>query len=249
MAMMRLQIFASSILGRPITSTTMRVLIVEDNARLAALMAALVTKHRHSVDTTATVDEARAALALVDYDVVLLDLSLADGDGRDVLNAIRKSRNAGFVIVVTARSDVVNRVQALDAGADDYIVKPFSDDELIARIRAVTRRSPRFREETLTAGNIQLDTGSLTLTVAGLPMAVPRRELSVLSALLEQQGSVLRREKLEKAVYSFDSEVTGNAVEAAISRLRRRLEAAGATVRITAMRGIGYILTECAHAE
>lgn len=222
----------------------MRVLIVEDNARLAALMTTLVARHGHAVDMAGTVEEARAALSLAEYDVVLLDLSLPDGDGRDVLNAVRQRQNSAFVLVVTARGDVINRVQALDAGADDYIVKPFSDDELIARMRAVARRSRHMREEILTAGNIQLDTGSLTLTVAGNVVAIPRRELSVLSVLLEQQGRVLRREKLEKAVYSFDNEVSGNAVEAAISRLRRRLEGAGATLDIVAMRGIGYILTE-----
>ena len=113
----------------------MRLLIVEDNERLAGLMLKLVADHGLIADAVGTVDEARTALGFVDYDVVLLDLSLPDGDGRDVLNAIRQSHSHIFVLVVTARDDVVTRVQALNAGADDYIVKPFSDDELIARIR------------------------------------------------------------------------------------------------------------------
>ncbi len=224
----------------------MRLLIIEDNARLATLMVKLLADNGHIVDAAGGVEEARAALSLVDYDIVLLDLSLPDGDGRDVLNAIRcsQSDSDAVVFVVTARSDVVNRVQVLNAGADDYIVKPFSDDELIARVRALGRRSRQIRDNVLTAGNIRLDTGSLTLTVAGRAVAIPRRELSVLSALLSQQGRVLRREKLDAAVYSLGSEVTDNAVEAAVSRLRRRLEVAGATVAIVAMRGIGYLLTE-----
>jgi DNA-binding response OmpR family regulator len=148
------------------------------------------------------------------------------------------------VLVVTARGDVVTRVQALNAGADDYIVKPFSDDELIARIRAMGRRSRQIRDAIVSVGNVQLDTESFTLTVAGRLVTLSRREMSVLSALLGRHGRVLPKEKLEQAIYSLDIEVTENAVEAAVSRLRRRLDAEGATVDLVAMRGIGYILTE-----
>src|SRR5450631_4340165 len=102
----------------------MRLLIVEDNARLAVLMARLMTDNGHTVDIAGSIDEARAAIRLVDHDVVVLDLSLPDGSGRDVLNAIRKSKNNALVLVVTAQGDIVSRVQALNAGADDYIVKP-----------------------------------------------------------------------------------------------------------------------------
>lgn len=222
----------------------MRLLIVEDNARLAALMVKLVTDNGQTADSVSSVEEARAALAVVDYDIVLLDLSLPDGDGRDILNAIRHSQNNAYILVVTARGDIVNRVHALNAGADDYIVKPFSDDELIARIRAVGRRARQMQDEVLRAGNLSLNTRSLTLTVAGRVVAIPRRELCVLNALMAQQGRVLRKERLEQTVYSLDQEVTTNAVEAAISRLRRRLDTEGATVDLVAMRGIGYLLTE-----
>lgn len=222
----------------------MRILIVEDNARLAGLMAKLMADAGQVVDSVGTVDEARAALAVVGYDVVLLDLSLPDGDGRDILNAIRQSQNSAFVLIVTARGDVVSRVQTLNAGADDYIVKPFSDDELIARVRAIGRRPRQMRNEILAAGNVRLDTGSLTLTIGEQIVIIPRRELNALSALLARQGRVLRREELEQAIYSLDRGVSGNAVEAAISRLRKRLEAAEASVEIMAMRGIGYVLTE-----
>ena len=222
----------------------MRLLIVEDNVRLAGLVAKLVGDHGLTADIAASVDEAHTALGLVDYDVVLLDLSLPDGDGQEIMTAIRRKQCHAYVLVVTARGDVVTRVQSLNAGADDYIVKPFSDDELIARIRAVGRRSRQIRETNISVGNVQLDTESLTLTVAGRVVKLSRREMSVLSSLLGQHGRVLPKEKLEQAVYSLDNEVTGNAVEAAVSRLRRRLEAEGATVDLIAMRGIGYILTE-----
>lgn len=222
----------------------MRVLVVEDNARLGSLIAKLLRDDGHTVDLAATVEEARSALTVAEHEVVLLDLSLPDGDGRDVLDLMRRSGGSALVLVVTARSDIVDRVQALNSGADDYIVKPFSDDELIARVRALGRRSRPMRENVLSAGNVSLDTESMTLAIAGRPVAIPRRELLVLSALLAQQGKVLPREKLDNAVYSLDSPVTTNAVEAAVSRLRKRLDEAGATVKVTAMRGIGYILTE-----
>ena len=222
----------------------MRLLIVEDNARLASLMAKLMTDNGHTIDVARSVDDARASIKLVDYDVVVLDLSLPDGDGRDVLNAIRRSKSNALVLVVTARGDIVSRVQALNAGADDYIVKPVDDDEFIARVRALGRRAGQMLEEVLKVGNVCLDTASLTLTVDGRLVGIPPRELSALSVLMARQGQVLRREKLEQAVYSFDDEVTVNAVEATISRLRRRLEAARAAIEIVAMRGIGYVLVE-----
>ena len=222
----------------------MRLLIVEDNVRLAALMARLVGENGYATDIAASVEEAHAAIALADYDVILLDLSLPDGDGRDILNAVRQRQSHAYVLVVTARGDVVSRVSALNAGGDDYIVKPFSDEELIARIRAVRRRAREIKNEVLAAGNVRLDTGSLTLTIAGRTIAMPRRELSVLMALLHQPGRVLSKERLERAIYTLDDEVTANAVEAAVSRLRRRLGQEGASVDLVAMRGIGYILTE-----
>lgn len=222
----------------------MRLLIVEDNVRLAALMARLVGENGYAADIAASVEEAHAAIALVDYDVILLDLSLPDGDGRNILNAVRQRQSGAFVLVVTARGDVVSRVSALNAGADDYIVKPFSDEELIARIRAVRRRTRQIQDEVLAAGNIRLDTGSLSLTISGRTVSMPRRELSVLLALLNQFGRVLSKERLERAIYTLDAEVTTNAVEAAVSRLRRRLNLEGASVDLVAMRGIGYILTE-----
>lgn len=222
----------------------MRLLIVEDNARLATLMARLMTDNGHAVDIAGSIDEARAAIRLADHEVIVLDLSLPDGNGRDVLNAIRKSKNNALVLVVTAQGDLVSRVQALNAGADDYIVKPVDDDELIARVRALGRRARQVSEESLTAGNVRLDTVSLTLTIDGRIVSIPPGELRALSVLMAQQGQVLRREKLENAVYSFDNEVTVNAVEATVSRLRRRLDAAHATVEVVAMRGIGYVLVE-----
>ena len=222
----------------------MKLLIIEDNARLAAVMTKLLTDNGMTVDAVATVEEARAALALASYDLILLDLALPDGYGGDLLRTLRTAGEATPVLVATARGDVTDRVQLLNAGADDYLVKPFSLDELLARIRAVLRRPRQTAPNLLQAGNVALDTVSQTLTIDGVVAELPRLELRVLAALLGRHGKLLARERLEQAVYSMDAEVTPNAIEAAVSRLRRRLEARGATVTITAMRGLGYILAE-----
>ncbi len=222
----------------------MKLLVIEDNPRLAAVMTKLLADNGMTVDSVATVEDARAALSLGPYDLVLLDLALPDGYGGDLLKSLRAAGKPTPVLVATARGDVSDRVQLLNAGADDYLVKPFSLDELLARIRALLRRPRQTAPNLLQAGNIALDTVSQTLTVDGRPIELPRLELRVLGALLAQRGKLLARERLEQAVYSMEAEVTPNAIEAAISRLRRRLESNGATVTITAMRGLGYILAE-----
>ena len=222
----------------------MKLLVIEDNPRLSAVMTKLLADNGMTVDAVATVEDARAALAVAAYDLILLDLTLPDGFGGDLLRSLRTAGKATPVLVATARGDVSDRVQLLNAGADDYLVKPFSLDELLARIRAVLRRPRQTAPNLVQAGNIALDTESQTLTVDGKPVELPRLELRVLAALLAQRGRLLARERLEQAVYTMDAEVTPNAIEAAVSRLRRRLESHGATVTITAMRGLGYILAE-----
>ncbi|SKA32455.1 two-component system, OmpR family, response regulator TctD [Enhydrobacter aerosaccus] len=222
----------------------MRLLVVEDNQKLAGLMAKRLVENLYSVDVVETVDDARAAVQLVDYDLILLDLSLPDGDGVEILRSLRRSGRTTRVFVSTARADVVQRIEMLDEGADDYLVKPFALDELLARIRALLRRSSEARHPVLEAGRLSLDVGSLTLRVGGQITSLPRRELGVLMALLLNQGRLVPRRKLEEAIYSFDADVTPNAIEAVVSRLRRRLEALDAGVAITAMRGLGYILAQ-----
>lgn len=222
----------------------MKLLMVEDNVRLAGVMGKLLRDAGMAVDAVETIEDAQAALAVGVYDAILLDLSLPDGDGGTLLRELRRAGNAVPILVATARSDVVDRVQLLNAGADDYLVKPFSLEELLARIRALLRRPPQTAPNLLCAGNLVLDSTAQTITIGGTPIDMPRLELRILAALLGHRGQLLPRARLEQAVYSMDAEVTPNAIEAAISRLRRRLEAAGATVAITAMRGLGYVLAE-----
>jgi two-component system, OmpR family, response regulator QseB len=225
----------------------MRLLVVEDNEKLASLMKKLLSENAYAVDAVPTAEEAKAALDVAEYDLIVLDLSLPDQDGTDLLRSLRRAGHGTPVLVATARADVVQRVQTLNEGADDYLVKPFSLDELLARVRALLRRPRQITEAVLTGGNVALDTAAMTLRIDGSSVLdLPRREFAVLATLLAQKGRLLPRQKLEDAVYSFDSEVTPNAIEAAVSRLRRRLEAHEASVTITAMRGLGYILSELA---
>ncbi len=221
----------------------MRLLLIEDNDRLSGLLGRLLADAGFAVDTATTAADASAALAVMDYDLILLDLGLPDGDGTEILADLRRAGGQALVLVATARADLVDRIHTLNAGADDYLIKPFSPDELLARVRALLRRRGAAAADVLTFANIVFDTQALSLTVAGAPVELARREQNVLTALLRQPGKVLRREALERAIYSFDdAEVTPNAIEAAVSRLRRRLEAAGASATITAMRGVGYLL-------
>ncbi len=223
----------------------MRLLVIEDNEKLASLMKKLLSDGGYTVDAVPTAQAGKAALDVTEYDLIVLDLSLPDQDGTELLRSLRGGGHATPVLVATARADVAQRVQTLNQGADDYLVKPFSLDELLARVRALLRRPRQVTQTVLTAGNVALDTSAMTLRVDGSPVLdLPRREFAVLAALLGQKGRLLPRQKLEDAVYSFDDEVTPNAIEAAVSRLRRRLEAHDATVAITAMRGLGYILSE-----
>ena len=174
----------------------MRLLIVEDNARLASLIAKLLSQQAFAVDSVATVDAALAALGVATYDLVVLDLALPDGEGAEVLKAIRRRGQGTAVLVATARGEVEQRVRMLDQGADDYLVKPFSFDELLARVRALLRRPQQIADPVLAAGNVRLDTAAMTLSVDGTPVEAPRRELGVPAALMRHQGRLLPRQKL-----------------------------------------------------
>lgn len=158
----------------------MRLLIVEDNERLASVIAKLLSEHAFVVDRVATVDAALAALEVAAYDLILLDLTLPDGEGAEVLRRLRRRGQGTPVLVMTARADVVQRVQTLDEGADDYLVKPVSLDELLARVRALLRRPRQLVGAVLTVGNVALDTAAPSLTINDTVVEIPRRELGVL---------------------------------------------------------------------
>jgi DNA-binding response OmpR family regulator len=220
----------------------MRLLLVEDNERLSTLMAAGLARAGFAVDAFSCLEEADAAVAAADYDLILLDLGLPDGDGMAWLKDFRRRSRGVPVLVATARGGLSDRVAGLDTGADDYLVKPFEMDELLARCRALLRRPGSCLSTVLTAGNVSFDTTTRQIAVDGKTLDAPRREADLIEILLRRVGQVVTRSILEESLYGFDDEVTPNALEAHVSRLRRRLADARADVAIHTVRGIGYLL-------
>lgn len=224
----------------------MRLLIIEDVERLAEFMRTGLRREGFAVDACGTLEEAEAALAGVRYDTVVLDLMLPDGSGIELLKRLRARGDTTPVIVVTARERVADRVAGLNAGADDYLVKPFALDELVARIRALLRRPGAALGVVLRAGNVALDTTTREASVAGAKLALSRREARLLELLLRRVDHVVPKEVLEEKLAGFDEEITPNAVEVLVHRLRKRLSDSGADLAIHTLRGLGYLLAESA---
>jgi len=224
----------------------MHILLVEDDCTLRQLVRRNLTAQGFAVDTAATLEEADGALEATQFDAVLLDLTLPDGDGIELLKKLRRRRSPVPVIAVTARDGLDDRVKGLNLGADDYLVKPFATEELVARMRAVLRRPPETLGTRLTLGNIDLDPAAGAVSVDGRGLIVPRKELAILEALMRRAGRVVARAALEQSVYSLGAEIGSNAMDANISRLRRRLGDAGARATIHAVRGVGYMIAASA---
>ena len=221
----------------------MRLLLVEDNEPLVEVVLPGLRRAGFKVDCARTAEEADHLHALGGHDLCLLDLGLPDGDGLELLRRWRAS-DAPPTIVLTARDGLDDRLAGLDGGADDYVIKPVEMPELVARIRAVLRRPGRRLGKVLRAGPLALDTASRQASVWGRHVALGRRETGVLEALMRQSGRVVTRRALEDAVYALEEEVGANAIEAAVSRLRRALEAQGCPTVIVTVRGVGWMLAE-----
>ncbi|MGE5506695.1 MAG: response regulator [Actinomycetota bacterium] len=222
----------------------MRILLVEDNPRLAELVAHGLRGGGFAVDAFSTAGDAEAALDSVQYQAAILDLGLPDGDGMDVLKRARARGHHLPVLVLTARDGVDDRVRGLNAGADDYVLKPFAMEELLARVRALLRRPGENLGVQLTCGRVSLDTVSREVMVDGAPVSVPRRETDMLEQLLRRAGRVVPKRALEEGLYGFDDDVSSNTVEVLMSRLRKRLTQVASGVQIHTLRGVGYMLAE-----
>lgn len=221
----------------------MRVLIVEDHGAMREMIADHLRHRGFAVDAVPDGGQALAATAAGTYDAMILDLGLPDMDGMEVLRRLREGRDADLpALILTARDRVEDRIDGLNAGADDYILKPFDLSELEARLRAVLRRPGTRGAVVHGFGDLSFDTAARTARVAGATLELTRREASVLEALIGAAGRIVVKDALEDRLYGFDDEVTSNALEAAVSRLRRKLAAAGSAVGIEATRGIGYRL-------
>lgn len=222
----------------------MRILVVEDNDRLAKLVAEGLERRGFSCDIAGSLASADEAMAGAAYDAIVLDLGLPDGDGIAWLTARRRHRETPPAIIQTSRGGLEDRVTGLDAGADDYVIKPVEIDELAARIRALLRRPGRRAPTVLEAGLLKFDTAARIASCAGAELELSRREADLLELLMRRAGTVVHRDAIEDAMYNFSEPVTPNAVEAAISRLRRKLEEVGARGVLHTIRGVGYMLRD-----
>ncbi|PCD01316.1 DNA-binding response regulator [Halopseudomonas pelagia] len=222
----------------------MRILLVEDELQLAETLRAALERERFIVDHADRLASAREAALLTSFDLVLLDRTLPDGEGLALVPVLRANNPGLPIIVLSARGEVSDRILGLDEGADDYLIKPFALDEMLARIRAIRRRPADLAGEEIRAGSLVFDLSNEEVAVAGVRMELPRRELRVLAALLKRRGRTVLRESLEQAVFGFDDEVQSNTLDSHISRLRRKLQETGAGIEIHAIRGVGYLLRE-----
>ena len=220
----------------------MRILLVEDEPEMAAALCAALTRYDMVTDHVPTLAAARAAVATGLHSAVLLDRQLPDGDGLSLIPTLRAKGIAVPVIVLTARGALSEKVNGLDTGADDYLAKPFAVEELLARLRAVLRRPTGLQSDCVRIGRLSFDFSHRMASVDGVLLELPRRELLVLETLVRRMGRTVLRSSLEEAVYSFDDEIQSNALDAHVSRLRRKLADSNAGAEIHGIRGVGYLL-------
>lgn len=218
----------------------MRILIVEDNRKLADGLKRLLAENGYAVDCVGNGDMALSAVHALNYDLVVLDLSLPEMDGLEVLREMRSGRIAVPVLILTARGGLDDRIRGLDLGADDYLAKPFEWGELEARIRALLRRSTAVKTSIVEAGQVKFDLKSGQVTAGGTVLEIPARETGVLRALLLANGRVLSKTQLIDSLSNFEEDISENAIEQYVSRLRRRLADHGVSIRVA--RGLGYYL-------
>ena len=216
----------------------MRILLVEDDTELAAAVCAYLHAKAFVVDTVARIEDARGALLRAEYSAVLLDLHLQDGDGLTLMPSIRALRERPVVIVVTARDQVSDRIRGLDAGADDYLTKPYDPGELLARLRAVQRRSSRSESAVLQLGALHIDVAHDMVRRDGKPVVLTQKEWALLRVMAMRPDRIHTRESLQNALYGYEDEADSNTLEVFVSRLRRKL----GRDHIQTLRGLGYRL-------
>lgn len=218
----------------------MRFLLIEDNEKLAHALVERLSLDGHVIDHATHLETAEEFTASTTYDLILLDIMLPDGDGRDFLIHLRKSKTETPVIVLTARSQVSDRVGILDLGADDYLVKPFDFSELNARCRAVLRRRSGSTTNSQRIGNLEFDRLGGTLTVDNHQIELRNKELRLFEILAANPKVIFSKPKLVDRLFTYDEDVSENAIEVYIGRLRKHLN--GSNVEIRTIRGLGYRL-------
>lgn len=224
----------------------MRILVADDEVEMTMVLEALLSREHYGVDVVYNGRDALDYGLSENYDCLVLDIMMPGLDGIQVLQTLRERNIATPVLLLTARSQVEDRIAGLNSGADDYLPKPFHNGELVARVRALTRRGRAYIPQVLAAGNITLDCATFELRCKDQAIALGSKEFQLLELLMRQQGRLISTEQFMERIWGYDSEAEINVVWAYLSYLRRKLEAVGANVRITARRGQGYLLEEIA---
>ena len=222
----------------------MRLLVVEDEDRLAGIVKTQMGAVGFVVDLVGSAADAVAALEVTNYDAAVLDLGLPDRDGVAVLTAARGMGKTLPILILTARDAIEARVAGLNAGADDYLTKPFAMAELIARVQALLRRPGGVLGITLEAGNLRLDTIGRELTIGSVPVRLSRQELAVIEQMMRRFGRIVPKAVLEEKLYGHDEEPESNTIPVHVHHLRRQMQGARASLTIHTVRGVGYILAE-----
>lgn len=220
----------------------MRIVLVEDNVSLAKGIENALKDQGHAVDWLSDGAEAATFLGVESADLAIIDVNLPGLSGFEIVRRIRSVGQAIPVLMLTARGELVDRIEGLDAGADDYLVKPFEMAELSARIRALARRRPNLQKGNVKIGSLRFDRTARLLSGPDGPIDLPRRELALFECLLDHSGRIVSKDRISDTLYGVGSEVDANAVELLISRLRRKL--AGGGVGIRTARGLGYLMDD-----
>ncbi len=220
----------------------MRILIAEDERDLNSILAKKLAKDGYSVDSVYNGQEAMEILSYTDYDAIVLDIMMPKADGYTVLRALRDGGKTTPVIFLTAKDTVADRVKGLDSGANDYLVKPFSLDELTARIRAMTRTAFGVADTVLTLGDLRLNCTAKTVSRGDREILLSAKEYALLNYLMHNQGIILSREQIENHIWNFDYEGGTNVVDVYISYLRKKIDGGQTEKLIHTVRGRGYVL-------
>ena len=221
----------------------MRILLVEDNRRLSEAIKAALYKAGFSVDVVDAGEEALAVLIHQIYDAIILDLGLPDIDGIKVLEELRDKKNTTPVLILTARGSLSDRVSGLNGGADDYLVKPFDVEELIARLNALLRRPNQLVESVISLNNLSFDTKQRQVTISDKVIKLSRRETDLLEQLIRMVDKVVTKEAIEMQMYSYGEIGSANSIEVLVHRLRKKLADNKSEIQIHTLHGIGYMIT------
>jgi DNA-binding response OmpR family regulator len=221
----------------------MRILVVEDNHRLSTSLKLNLVDEGYGVDTAYDGQEGQDLAELVPYDLIILDVLLPAKDGFEVCRALRRRRIHTPILLLTARDSVSDRVEGLDCGADDYLVKPFAMPELLARLRALLRRQQPYQPGRLEMGSLVVDPSTHTAMRAGHPIELTPKEFALLEFLLRHPNQVVTRQLIEQHIWSYDFECESNVIDVYVRRLRRKIDDPFPVKLLTTVRGIGYRLT------